>query len=177
MAADLRFINLAQWIEPGASTQIAVQAVDKDGCVTRANVQYLLEPATAGVTLGERTGLLKIAATAEQGQLSIIAKSGDLSKAITLPVVSKESRSALLHAPGDEPVQGGIASQPIADSDHRLVGNTVLRTAPQNAKWWFAGLAGLIVVGLATLGLRLLRAGSRSGSERPHLATRCPVRS
>lgn len=163
---ELRFVNLIQWVEPGSSVQITAQALDKDGCATRAAVHYSLDPNVAAVTLGDRTGLLRVANTAEQQTLSVVAHSGTLSKALTLPIVPKESRSVLLHAPGDEPVRTTTASQPVADA---LIGSSTTRARDRamERKWWFAGLAGLIVVGLATLGLRLLRAGSRSGSEAP----------
>lgn len=163
---ELRFVNLIQWVEPGSSVQVTAQALDKDGCTTRAAVHYSLEPNVGVVTLGERTGLLRVASTAEQQSVSVVARSGTLSKTLTLPIVPKESRSVLLHAPGDEPVQVTTASQPVADP---LIGSAATRAQDRavERKWWFAGLAGLIVVGLATLGLRLLRAGSRSGSDAP----------
>jgi hypothetical protein len=168
--SEIRFGDVAQWVEPGGHAQFSAQAFDKAGCPARGTVVYSVEPANANAAINERTGLLRLAGTAEQGTLTIVARSGEASKAVTLPVVSKESRSALLQTPGDEPVRANAGNHPVADS---IIGSTA--TQAQNGaterKWWFAGLAGLIVVGLATLGLRLLRAGSRSTSESPPART------
>jgi hypothetical protein len=165
LPSDVRFVHVVPWVEPGGSAQLSAQAVDKDGCATRGTMLYPVEPATPTLAIGERTGLLRVAATAEQGTISVIARSGSLSKAVAIPIVSKASRSALLQAPGDQPIQTNAASQAVADS---IIGSSTTRAqdGATERKWWFAGFAGLVVVGLATLGLRLLRAGSRSVNER-----------
>src|SRR5690606_28115784 len=155
--------QLVQWLEPGRTLQLKPQVRDERGCrIRKAKLTYRFEPPADQLQVDERTGMVRVAADAEQGSYSLTIRSGGASRVVEIPVLSKDGMAALLGSPNQ-------VAAPLSSSQARPVGvwgqlGAAAARAEDTAtprKWAFAGLAGLIVLGLAALGFRLLRTGTR----------------
>jgi hypothetical protein len=159
-AREIRMPRPVNWLQPGASYRLTPAIVDATGClVAKGPFTYVVEPETDAVHVGLRSGLIQVAPQAPEGKYTVIIRSGQLREVIEVPVITREGLAAFLEAPTAAPL--GTVS--VGASVPEIVGTSPAAASDSATprKWWFTGLAGLVILGLGGLGLRLLRAGSR----------------
>lgn len=160
-ATEIRVPRPVHWLQAGSTYRLTPLLVDASGCaVAKGPFNYTVEPDTAAVSVGLKSGLIQVSPQAPEGKYSVIIRSGQLREVIEVPVVTREGLAAFLQAPSDAPLAVSVAEPAVP---REMIGVTSA-AAPDHAtprKWWFIGLSAVVTLGLGGLGLRLLRAGSR----------------
>lgn len=159
-AREIRMPRPVNWLQPGATYRLTPAIVDATGCVVaKGPFSYSVEPETDAIHVGLKSGLVQVAPHAPEGKYTVVIRSGQLREVIEVPVITREGLAAFLQGPSDAPLSG----EGVGPTTPEIVATTPAAATDSATprKWWFTGLAGLVILGLGTLGLRLLRAGSR----------------
>lgn len=166
---EIRLARPVPWLQPGASYRLTPAIVDAGGCVAaKGTFTYAVEPAVDAVRVGLKSGRIQVSPHAPEGRYTLVIRSGQLREVIEVPVVTREGLAAFLRTPSDAPlgveVNSPTTTEMLGTSPAAAADTATLR------KWWFTGLAGAVILGLGTLGLRLLRAGSRPAASPARLS-------
>jgi hypothetical protein len=146
----------------GDQLQLSGKLKDAEGCSLALPISWRVVPPVDGVSVGD-DGLVTIGSEASEGDVTIAATGGGMTRQTELQIVSAESYDALLGGWAESATTPKPPGAPPAGTTTAALsgGEAVAEDRATARKYWFVAIVGALAAALGVLGLMILRQGRK----------------